>query len=161
MIDCGSSADILYLDAFEKMNISSARLRRSKGQLSGFTGNAIAPEGMIDLPVTVGEDPCKASAMATFMVVRGSSSYNAIIGRPTLVRWKAIVSAYHMCMKFPTPHGVGTVRGNQERARTCYNASLRPAGEKAVAKPRTEAHSAEIGEASSAKADLDPRLPVS
>ena len=47
------------------------------------------------------------------------SSYNAIIGRPTLNSWKAITSTYHLSVKFPTENEVGEVQGDQLAAREC------------------------------------------
>ena len=52
------------------------------------------------------------------------SSYNAIIGRPTLNSWKAVTSTYHLLVKFPTEYGVGEVQGDQLAARKCYLAIL-------------------------------------
>ena len=53
-----------------------------------------------------------------------SSSYNAIIGRPTLNSWKAITSTYHLIVKFPTEYEIGQVQGNQLAAKECYLAML-------------------------------------
>ena len=53
-----------------------------------------------------------------------SSSYNAIIGKLTLNRWKAMTSTYHLSIKFPTEYGVGQVQGDQLAARECYLAML-------------------------------------
>ena len=52
------------------------------------------------------------------------SSYNVIIGRPTLNRWKAATSTYCLKVKFPTENGVGEIRGDQVLARECYQAML-------------------------------------
>ena len=52
------------------------------------------------------------------------SSYNVIIGRPTLNRWKAATSTYCLKVKFPTDDEVGEVRGDQILARECYQAVL-------------------------------------
>ena len=49
-----------------------------------------------------------------------SSSYNAIIRRPTLSSWKAVTSTYHLSVKFPTEDRVGQVQGDQLGARECY-----------------------------------------
>ena len=35
-----------------------------------------------------------------------------------------MVSTYHLLVKFPTPYGVGEIRGDQLLARQCYYASL-------------------------------------
>ena len=52
------------------------------------------------------------------------SSYNVIIRRPTLNKWKAATSTYYQKMKFPTDDGVGEVKGDQVLARECYQAVL-------------------------------------
>uniref|UniRef100_A0A2N9FPR8 Integrase catalytic domain-containing protein n=1 Tax=Fagus sylvatica TaxID=28930 RepID=A0A2N9FPR8_FAGSY len=56
-------------------------------------------------------------------------AYNAIIGRPTLNRLRAVTSTYHLLLKFPTEHGIGEVRGDQVAARECYLASLGSGGQ--------------------------------
>ena len=52
------------------------------------------------------------------------SSYNVIIGQPTLNKWKAATSTYCLKVKFPTDNGVGKVKGDQVLARECYQAVL-------------------------------------
>ena len=52
------------------------------------------------------------------------SSYNVIIGRPTLNCWKATTSTYCLKVKFPTKNGVGEVKGNHVLARECYQVVL-------------------------------------
>ena len=59
-----------------------------------------------------------------FLVVDCPSSYNIIIERPTLNRWKAATSTYCLKVKFPTDNEVGEVRGDQILARECYQAVL-------------------------------------
>lgn len=48
------------------------------------------------------------------------SIYNITLGWPTFNTLKAVVSTFHLAMKFPTSSGVGVFRGNQEWARKCY-----------------------------------------
>ena len=59
-----------------------------------------------------------------FLVVDCSSSYNAIIRRPTLNSWKAVTSTYHLLVKFPTACGVGQIKGDQLATREYYLAML-------------------------------------
>ncbi|GKV50077.1 hypothetical protein SLEP1_g56793 [Rubroshorea leprosula] len=59
-----------------------------------------------------------------FLVVKMASSFNVVIGRPTLTEIRVVVFQSHLCMKFPTPTGIATLRGNQEVARHCYITSV-------------------------------------
>ena len=61
----------------------------------------------------------------TFKLINAPSSYNMLLGRPSLNAIKATPSAYHMIIKFPTVNGVGMVRGDQRVARECYSASMK------------------------------------
>ncbi|KAK3035317.1 hypothetical protein RJ639_034025 [Escallonia herrerae] len=112
LIDNGSSAEILFYDAFKKMNIPTYRLRK----MDGFSNHPVAAEGIVALPVAIGTPPTQANFMLDFMVVKVPSAYNAILGRPTLNRLQAVVSTYNLKMKFPTEHRIGEVKGDQTTA---------------------------------------------
>ena len=75
--------------------------------------------------LTLREPPCQATTTTRFLIVDASSAYNMLLGRPSLNAIKAIPSAYHMMIKFPTESGVGMVRGDQRVARECYSASVK------------------------------------
>ena len=53
------------------------------------------------------------------------SAYNKLLGKPSLNAIRAIPSAYHMIIKFPTANGVGLVRGDQRVPRDCYYTSMK------------------------------------
>ncbi|KAK3033701.1 hypothetical protein RJ639_033925 [Escallonia herrerae] len=125
LVDNGSSAEVLFYEAFPKMNIPSDRLRKMDTPLYGFSNHPVAVEGIIALPVAIGTPPTQAKLMLDFVVVRVPSAYNAILGRTALNQLKAVVFTYHLKMKFPTEHGVGEVKGDQIVARQCYMASCR------------------------------------
>ncbi|XP_057744962.1 uncharacterized protein LOC130962814 [Arachis stenosperma] len=59
-----------------------------------------------------------------YIVVDVSSAYNALLGRTTLNQLTAVVSTPHLCMKFPIPEGIATIKGDQKLSRRCYNESL-------------------------------------
>ena len=82
------------------------------------------PLGSIQLVLTLGDPPCQATTAARFLVVNAPSTYNMLLGRPSLNAIKAIPSAYHMMIKFPTTSKVGMVRGDQRVAKECYSASV-------------------------------------
>ncbi|KAK3041885.1 hypothetical protein RJ639_002167 [Escallonia herrerae] len=125
LVDNGSSAEVLFYEAFQRMNIPSDRLRKIDTLLYGFSNHPVVCEGIIALPVTVGAPPNQAKLMLDFVVVRVPSAYNAILGRTALNQLRVVVSTYHMKMKFPTENGVGEVKGDQAVARQCYMASCR------------------------------------
>ncbi|RWW10143.1 hypothetical protein GW17_00026316 [Ensete ventricosum] len=84
MINMGSSADILYLDAFQKLGLTDKDLVSLTSALTGFTGDSVSPLGATTIPVTFREEPKSKTLMVSFMVVGLPSTYNTIIGRPTL-----------------------------------------------------------------------------
>ena len=63
--------------------------------------------------------------MVRFLIVDAPSAYNILLGKPSLTSIRAIPSAYHMVIKFPTTNGVGMVRGDQRIARECYSTSMK------------------------------------
>ncbi|XP_030963881.1 uncharacterized protein LOC115985047 [Quercus lobata] len=124
LVDNGSSADILYYPAFQQMRLGRDQLRPVNSPLVGFGGIKVQPVGTISLSVVVRAYPRQITKDVNFLVVDCPSSYNAIIGRPTLNSWKAVTSTYHLSVKFPIKHGVGQVQGDQLAARECYLAML-------------------------------------
>ncbi|KAK3037306.1 hypothetical protein RJ639_032068 [Escallonia herrerae] len=132
LIDNGSSAEILFHDAFKKMNIPTDHLQKMDTPLYGFSNHPVAAEGIIALPVAIGTPPAQANFMLDCVVVRVPSAYNAILGRPALNQLQAVVSTYHLKMKFPTKHGIGEVKGDQTTARQCYVTSCRSKNKEAL-----------------------------
>ncbi|XP_075665452.1 uncharacterized protein LOC142635124 [Castanea sativa] len=124
LVDNGSLTNILYYPAFQQMRINKELLHPMNVSLIGFRGMKVLPLGTIFLPVMVGSYPRQINKKVNFLVVDCSSSYNAIIGRPTLYSWRVATSTYHFSVKFPTEYGIGEVQGDQLAARECYLAML-------------------------------------
>ena len=124
LVDNGSSVDIIYLPVFQQLKLDPKRLRPFESPLISFSGDRVYPKGIVTLTVTVGTQLKQLTRPLDFLVVDCPSSYNVIIGRPTLNRWKAATSTYFLKVKFPTDNGVGEVRGDQILARECYQAVL-------------------------------------
>ncbi|XP_022850080.1 uncharacterized protein LOC111372124 [Olea europaea var. sylvestris] len=125
LVDNRSAANVLSHEAFVQKGISSEQLKPVKTPLQGFRGGVITPEGIVGLPLTLGTESKQVTQITTFEVVCTPMAYNAILGRPMLNRIQAIISTFHLAMKFPTPNGIGVVRGNQTVARQCYVTNVR------------------------------------
>ena len=124
LVDNGSSADILYYPAFQQMRLGRDLLRPACSPLIGFEGMKVYLVGIVTLPVVVGSYPRQITKSVNFLVVDWSSSYNAIIGKPTLNSWKAVTSTYHLSVQFTTECGIGQAQGDQLATRECYLAMM-------------------------------------
>ncbi|KAK1399355.1 hypothetical protein POM88_009218 [Heracleum sosnowskyi] len=125
LVDNGSAVNILTYDTYKRLGFLDRELVSSGNQLYGFTGASVGIRGTIQLPVSLGDNPHVATQIVTFTVVDQPCAYNAIIGRPILKEMKVVTSVYHLTMKFPTPTGVGQVKGCQYDSRVCYNQAMK------------------------------------
>ena len=124
LVDNGSSMDIIYLPTFQQLKLDPGRLRTFDSPLVSFNGDRVYPKGIVTLTVLVGTYSKQLTNQSDFLVVDCPSSYNLIIGRPTLNRWKSITSTYCLKVKFLTENGVGEVKGDQVLAMECYQVVL-------------------------------------
>ncbi|XP_031097184.1 uncharacterized protein LOC116001447 [Ipomoea triloba] len=112
LVDTGSSVNVMYYDTFTKLGLSRKQLTQVRTPLSGFTGDSIETEGSISLEVEIGTQPHVRRWEVEFVVVKIECAHNIILGRPALEDLRSIISMEHLCLKFPTPTGVGVARGD-------------------------------------------------
>ncbi|XP_068498673.1 uncharacterized protein [Phaseolus vulgaris] len=126
LVDQGSSVDILYWETFKKMQISEVEIQPYNEQIVGFSGERVDTRGYIDLFTTFGDDYLSKTINIRYLLVNVNTSYNILLGRPSINRLKAIVLTPHLAMKFPSVNGdIATVHVDQKTARECYVASLK------------------------------------
>lgn len=106
------------------MKIDKERLLPSDTLLVQFGSTKVFPTKTITLLVTIGAYPQQLTKEVIFLVVNYSSTYNAIIGWPTLNAWRVATSTYHLLVKFPTKYEIREVRRNHMVAHKCYVAML-------------------------------------
>ncbi|XP_068477362.1 uncharacterized protein [Phaseolus vulgaris] len=127
LVDQGSSVDILYWEIFKKMRIPESEIQPYNKQIVGFSGERVDTKGYIDLYTTFGEeDGLHKTINVRYLLVNAQTSYNILLGRPSINRLKAIVSTPHLAMKFPSAtNDIATIHVDQKTARECYVASLK------------------------------------
>ena len=89
-----------------------------------FTNDAVLIEGIIILPMVVGQYPKQSNMQVDFLVVKASSAYNTIIGRPSLNALWDVVSTYYLKMKFLINYRIEEVKRDQALVRHCYTIAL-------------------------------------
>ena len=84
LVDNGSLVDILYYPTFQQMRLERDQLRPINSPLVRFGGMKVQHVSTITLPIVVGAYPQQIAKEVNFLIVDYSSSYNAIIGQPTI-----------------------------------------------------------------------------
>ncbi|XP_052734193.1 uncharacterized protein LOC108339372 [Vigna angularis] len=152
LVDQGSLVNILYWSTFQKMDLSEDLIAPFNEQIVGFSGERVDTRGYLDLRTRLGTSREAPELRIRFLLVEANTSYNALLGRPCLNAFGAIVSTPHLAMKFPTDRGdICTVRADQRLARQCYVAGLKVTP--FVPTRRTTG-------AEAAAVDLDPRTNI-
>ncbi|XP_057779928.1 uncharacterized protein LOC130998530 [Salvia miltiorrhiza] len=124
-IDSGSAVNIIYKDCLTAMALNAA-LNPPGNPLYRFTGESITPLGSIELPMTWGKEGASRTQILKFLVVDfPKPSCNIIVGRPALNAFQAVISMYHLKMKFTLEGGgIEEVVGNQITSKECFVRSL-------------------------------------
>ncbi|GAU32939.1 hypothetical protein TSUD_153560 [Trifolium subterraneum] len=144
LIDSGSSADIMYWEAFKAMQLASEQLRPYHDTLVGFTGDQAEVMGHITLLTTFGDHQNAKTIKVRYLVVKTPfASYNIIIGRPAFNTLGAAMSTLYLSIKYPLDNGgVGIVRGDQALGEALVNTTNM--SEATELDPREEFHEGRV-----------------
>ncbi|XP_020973549.1 uncharacterized protein LOC107646977 isoform X3 [Arachis ipaensis] len=155
LLDPGSSADVLFYSTFLKMNLSEKLIQPSSGELVGFSGERVPIKGYIWLKTTIGENPLSRTLDIQYLIVDCISPYNIILGRPALNMFRAVISTFHLCVKFQAQDGrIATIHSDRQQARQCYNSSLKRSDTR---RRQHEVKAIQTREEILSLAELDPR----
>ncbi|XP_074315428.1 uncharacterized protein LOC141651625 [Silene latifolia] len=121
LVDTGSSVNLIMLETLKTMGFDKENLIKKSVPLVGFSGETAHLVGEITIPTYIEG----VNKLVRYLVIEGPTTYNVILGRPWLHQMKAVPSTYHQCLKFPTPWGTVTVKGDREESRNCYAKALK------------------------------------
>ena len=91
LVDNVSSVDIIFASTFDKMGIGREKLEPINIHLRVFSGERVLLLGSIQLVLTLGDPPCQATTAVRFFIVDAPSTYNILLGRPSLNAIRAIL----------------------------------------------------------------------
>ncbi|KAL6180861.1 hypothetical protein ACLB2K_047520 [Fragaria x ananassa] len=118
LIDTGASFNVLFRSAWKGLHRESNKLIQDHEPLISFSGDVVQPLGSDSFGVSLEGREGVTRATIEFIVVDCESSYNGILGRSALWKFKSFVAGHMLMMKLPTPTEIITIQGDQGAARS-------------------------------------------
>ncbi|XP_062080161.1 uncharacterized protein LOC133784910 [Humulus lupulus] len=118
LIDGDSGVDILFWEAFQKMEVEENQIRPSTTPILGFNNQRVYPKGVVRLTMVAAE----RTLPVDFLIIDSTTSYNAIMGRNWIHRMQGVVSTLHQVMRCQSLNGRYTIdiKGYQKQAKKCF-----------------------------------------
>ena len=103
LMDQGSSVDILYWATYQKLQLPNTAVIPYDEPIYDFSGEQVSTRGYIDLHTVFREGTQTKTIPIRFLIADAPTSYNILLGRPSLNTLGAVVSTPHLAKKFPAP----------------------------------------------------------
>ena len=104
LVDGGSALNLLFAGALKEVGLGLADLTPSDSSFWGVVpGRASKLLGEITLPVQFGTASNYRVEHINFYVADFNTAYHAILGRPTLAKFMAILHYAYLVLKMPSP----------------------------------------------------------
>jgi hypothetical protein len=113
LVDGGAGLNIIYVDVFEKMQVSYHRLMPTR-TFFGVTEGSTTPIGQVCLPVTFGMRDNYRTKSLDFDIAYIMLPYNAILGYLVLAKFMAAMHHGFNILKIPSANGTITMRCNEK-----------------------------------------------
>jgi hypothetical protein len=122
LIDCGRGLNVLFTKTFKKMKLDITHMltKRTSPFYGIVPGNAAIPLGSVVLPVTFEETRENyRTEYIKFEVADFETSYHAILGRPAITKFMAVLHYTYLVLKMPSPAGVLSLQGDLKISFDC------------------------------------------
>ncbi|RDX88432.1 hypothetical protein CR513_29978, partial [Mucuna pruriens] len=117
LVDQGSLTNVLFWDAFVPMDL----LQSYPGVLVGLTPDQVEVCGYVDFTTIFG-----STIIVNYIIVNTLSSYNILLGCPSLNELNTVVSLLHLKVKFRAQdRSISVLAIDQEPAHKCYKGSMK------------------------------------
>jgi hypothetical protein len=128
LVDGGSSINVTFPRTLQGLGVALKELHESDTPFFGIVPTeGEYPLGHIYMPVTFGTPENYKTEFLRFEVASFDCGYNAIIGRPGLAKFMAILHYTYMILKMPGPQGIITVRADFQGAAECFRVAIQAA----------------------------------
>jgi hypothetical protein len=128
LVDGGSSINVTFPRTLLGLGVALKDLTESDTPFFGIVPTeGEYPLGHIYMPVTFGTLENYRTEFLRFEVASFDCGYNAIIRRPGLAKFMAILHYSYMILKMPGPQGIITVRADFQGAAECFQGAIQAA----------------------------------
>jgi hypothetical protein len=128
LVDGGSSINVTFPRTLLGFGVALKELHESDTPFFGIVPTeGEYPLGHIYMPVIFGTPENYRTEFLRFEVASFDCGYNAIIGRPGLVKFMAIPHYTYMILKMPRPQGIITMRADFQGAAECFRVAIQAA----------------------------------